>query len=673
MLLLRATRAPVARPTLAVRLWSTTPRLHQLDQQVPAQPLKGKADWKRRQEGSNFIDTLNLSVVSGRGGAGGVAFHREKFKARGPPSGGPGGAGGSVYLLASPTVTNLSHLPRTIRGGAGASGGGSWLAGKRGDDVVVRVPVGTIVREVRREPKDEDAAEIEREEREELEWAYEANKVRLAEAEARDARWTAWKKRRDKADKFGDPDDVEPWEELDEIDVPADKLQALSNLRRALFVMYPQAELEGHPHFLRTEHTLLSKLLSREVEMPDPKMRRRRRRRRARTDHDDDAPLYLDLTKPTPLNEPILLVAGGQPGLGNPSFLTHEDRSPKYATRGGDGEMMRLELEVKSTGEVGLVGLPNAGKSTLLRALTSSTPRVASYAFTTLNPHHGTCILWSDGTFSGPRASPSSPAAEILDTLASPEYFTAASPRQSRAERRAQQQQAAAAAGLSPVAPVEERSEVLRFTLTDNPGLVASASLNVGLGHAFLRHIERCAALVYVVDLSSADPLEAVRALRTELAEYARIKGLPRSELEARVKGVVANKADLFAPAASAAGAEPSAGEGEADDAHEPVQSPSDGRAKLAALEAYVAQVSADEVAQGVRRAEDRIWVVPISARRRENVSALVHRLADTVRSERERTREREEIEAVEAEEERLRLTGERWLGSSASGASGSE
>jgi len=282
-------------------------------------------------------------------------------QARGPPSGGPGGAGGSVYLLASPTVTNLSHLPRTIRGGAGASGGGSWLAGRRGDDVVVRVPVGTIVREVRREPKDEDAAEIERQEREELEWAYEANRVRLAEAEARDARWTAWKKRRDKAEKFGNPDDVEPWEEVDEVEVPQEKLMALSNLRKALFVMYPQAELEGHPHFLRTEHTLLSKLLSREVDMPDPKMRRRRRRRRARTD-EDDTPLYLDLTKPTPLNEPILLVAGGQPGLGNPSFLTHEDRSPKYATRGGDGEMMRLELEVKSTGEVGLVGLPNAGK-----------------------------------------------------------------------------------------------------------------------------------------------------------------------------------------------------------------------------------------------------------------------------------------------------------------------
>ena len=280
--------------------------------------------------------------------------------------------------------------------------------------------------------------------------------------------------------------------------------------------------------------------------------------------------------------------------------------------------------------------------------------------------------MWSDGTFSGPRASPSSPSPEITDTPASPEYFTAASPRQSRAERRAQQQQQAAAAGSTPAAPAEERSEVLRFTLTDNPGLVASASLNVGLGHAFLRHIERCAALVYVVDLSSADPLEAVRALRTELAEYARIKGLPRGELEARVKGVVANKADLFAPPPPAAGAAGGAEPSEVDDAegaHEPVQSPSDGRAKLAALEAYVAEVSADEVAQGLRRAEDRIWVVPISARRRENVSALVHRLADTVRSERERVREREELEALEAEEERQRLTGERWLGVGGSGS----
>ncbi|GAA5997897.1 putative GTPase MTG2 [Rhodotorula paludigena] len=619
---------------------------------------KAKADWKRRQEGSNFVDTLNLAVVSGRGGAGGVAFHREKFKARGPPSGGPGGAGGSVYLVASPSVTNLSHLPRTVRGGAGSPGGGSWLAGKRGEDVVLRVPVGTIVREVRREPKDEDAAEVEREEREQLEWAYEANKIRLAEAEARDVRWKAWKKRRDKADKFGNPDDVERWEEVDEVEIDGEKLVALEQLRKALFVMYPQTELEGHPHFLRTEHELLSKLLSREIEMPDPKQRRRRQRRRRNHGQDDDQPLFLDLTKPTPLDQPVLLVAGGQPGLGNPSFLTHEDRSPKYATRGGDGEMMRLELEVKSTGEVGLVGLPNAGKSTLLRALTSSTPRVASYAFTTLNPHHGTCILWSDGTFSGPRPSPASAtSADITDTPATPEYFSASSQHQSRAERRRQLGPSASATDSS----ASERTEVLRFTLTDNPGLVASSSLNVGLGHAFLRHIERCSALVYVVDLSSADPREAIASLRAELAAYARVKGLAEGELEGRIRGVVANKADLFGAPSPLADEAASADEEEARASPQP--SPQDGQRKLADLTAFVRALEAEDVARGVRQAGDEpIWVVPVSAMRRENVAALVGKLAGTVRAERERAARRDELAAIEAEEERQRATYERWM-----------
>jgi hypothetical protein len=217
------------------------------------------------------------------------------------------------------------------------------------------------VREVKWESKVEEELEREKEEREELEWAWEVNRVRMREAEERDARWTIWKKRKekDKADKFGGAE-VEPWEELAEEPFDDEKLLALERLRKALFVTYPQAELEGHPHFLRTEHELLSKLLSREIDIPGGKARRRRRRRTQQIE--EEGFLDLDLTKPTPVDEPILLVAGGQPGLGNPSFLTHEDRSPKYATRGGDGEMMRLELEVKSTGEVGLVGLPNAGK-----------------------------------------------------------------------------------------------------------------------------------------------------------------------------------------------------------------------------------------------------------------------------------------------------------------------
>jgi len=339
------------------------------DEQVSSKSSKAKSDWKRRQLGSNFIDTLSLSVISGKGGSGGVAFHREKFKERGPPSGGPGGTGGSVYLIATPTVTSLSHLPKTVRAGAGASGGGKWLAGKRGEDVVIRVPVGTVVREVKVEPNSEEEAEAEEEERRELEWAWQVNKVRLHEAEKREVRWSSWKKKRDLQDKFGVKEnevEVKPWEETEEEELPREWEEALSSFRRVLFTMYPQAELTGHPSFLTTEHHLLSKMLSKEVDLPGKKQRRPRRRRRRNSSNEleEEPLLYLDLTQPTSTKEdPILLVSGGQAGLGNPSFLTHQDRSPKYATKGGEGEMMRLELEVKSTGEVGLVGLPNAGKS----------------------------------------------------------------------------------------------------------------------------------------------------------------------------------------------------------------------------------------------------------------------------------------------------------------------
>ncbi|GAA5908238.1 hypothetical protein JCM6882_006778 [Rhodosporidiobolus microsporus] len=636
-----------------LRTYSTapTPSATLLDEHK----ARAKSDWKRRQQGSNFIDTLNLVVASGRGGAGGVAFHREKFKAKGPPSGGPGGAGGSVYLIATPTVTNLSHLPRTIRGEAGASGGGSWLAGRRGEDVIVRVPVGTIVREVKWESKVEEEIEREKEEREELEWAWETNRIRLKEAEERDVRWKAWKKRRDKAEKFGNPDDVEPWEELDEFEIPEEKVQALERLRKALFVMYPQVDLAGHPHFLRTEHELLSKLLSREIDLPAGERRRRRRRRR----HvEEESLIDLDLTKPTPLDEPILLVRGGQPGLGNPSFLTHEDRSPKYATRGGDGEMMRLELEVKSTGEVGLVGLPNAGKSTLLRSLTSSTPRVASYAFTTLNPHHGTCILWSDGTFSGPRpAATPSASDEISDTPSSPSYFSASTPHQSRAERR-KQPSPSSSSSTGASSPV--RTENLRFTLTDNPGLVADSSLNVGLGHAFLRHIERCSALVYVVDLNDKDPREAIASLRKELREYARMKGLKEGELEGRIRGVVANKADLFGAAPEPVAVEEDA-VGESEVPLSEPQTAEDGRRKLVELMDFVKSIEAEEMASGVRSSEDPIWVVPVSAKKRENVAALVGKLAETVKTERRRTQEKAEEEERLAAEERERVLSEGW------------
>ena len=184
----------------------------------------------------------------------------------------------------------------------------------------------------------------------------------------------------------------------------------------------------------------------------------------------------------------------------------------------------------------------------------------------------------------------------------------------------------------------------MRFTMTDNPGLVPLSSLNVGLGHAFLRHIERCSALVYVIDLSVEDPVAALDAVRKELREYARMNGL-ESDLEGRVRGVVANKADLFGAATE---------EEEVVDGDSPARSTAvEGQRKLEELTAYVRAMEAKEIEEGVRRAEDIIWIVPTSAKRRENTGALVQKLAATVKIERERTLERIADEELDLAEER--------------------
>lgn len=182
--------------------------------------------------------------------------------------------------------------------------------------------------------------------------------------------------------------------------------------------------------------------------------------------------------------------------------------------------------------------------------------------------------------------------------------------------------------------------------MTDNPGLVPLSSLNVGLGHAFLRHIERCSALVYVIDLSAENPVGALDAVRKELREYARMKGL-EGNLEARVRGIVANKADLFGPEREVVGEELQ---------EDPIlrSTAEAGKQKLEELMQYVKEMEAKEVEEGIRKVDDKIWVVPTSAKRRENVSALVQKLVETVKEERKRTLALIEEEEKLLEEEKL-------------------
>ena len=169
------------------------------------------------------------------------------------------------------------------------------------------------------------------------------------------------------------------------------------------------------------------------------------------------------------------LVRGGRGGYGNQHFATSTRQAPQFAKPGEKREVIEVTLELKSIADVGLVGFPNVGKSTILSVVTAARPKIANYHFTTLQPNLGIVKQGDDS-----------------------------------------------------------------FVLADIPGLVEGASEGVGLGHAFLRHVERTRMLLHVVDISgseSRDPLEDFDAIMKELEAY--------GDLKTRPMIVVANKMDL--------------------------------------------------------------------------------------------------------------------------------
>ncbi|EAU84077.1 GTPase [Coprinopsis cinerea okayama7 len=449
-----------------------------------------KTEWKRRQGGQTFLDHVIVTVRAGKGGDGCAAFHREKFKPYGPPSGGNGGRGADVYILPTPHLTTLSSVPKKIRAENGTHGQGAWQNGKSAPPYVLRVPLGTIVREIPlgdpRRAKDEWEAE-----EESLEGlGPDERKIRM-----REKRWLHYPGAAD------------------------------SNVDRESFL-----EAEAAHYKLERERRIM-------------------RRKRAL-----EEPIYLDLDKEVKAERPVdaplgtkqrdplgyLVASGGQGGAGNTHFLTTDNRSPKYATRGQEGERITLELELKLLADVGLVGMPNAGKSTLLRALTGGRAKteVANYPFTTLNPVVGIVRVAEDGTWEGSISGPGVHDETIIEEQQEAERMFSGE----YAFARTRNEKATDDEYLDKIGRGHHFDvyESFRFTISDNPGLISRASENHGLGHSFLRAMERSPALVYVIDLSAPDPWNELIVLRDELEKY-------EAGMSTKARMVIANKADLLA------------------------------------------------------------------------------------------------------------------------------
>lgn len=267
-----------------------------------------------------FVDQVRIRVRAGDGGNGCVSFRRERYVPKGGPDGGDGGKGGDVILQADGQLSTLLDLsyPQQFRAQKGSHGKGKNQTGRDGEDLIIRVPVGTLVR-------DDETGEL---------------------------------------------------------------------LQDLLF--------DG---------------------------------------------------------QQFVVASGGRGGKGNARFTTSTHRAPRHAEKGEKGEERWLRLDLKLLADVGLIGFPNAGKSTLLSKISSARPKIGDYPFTTLAPNLG----------------------------------------------------------------VVEREEGRVFIVADIPGLIEGASRGAGLGLTFLRHVERTRLLVHLLDISgdpAQDPLKDFQILNRELQAY---------------------------------------------------------------------------------------------------------------------------------------------------------
>ncbi|KAI9591692.1 P-loop containing nucleoside triphosphate hydrolase protein [Syncephalis fuscata] len=369
---------------------------------------------------SGLSDIWALDIEGGRGGDGCVSFERSGGSATrggslrnfGRPSGGDGGRGGDVWIEASSDVSDLGSVATPLlRGSRGQSGRGDMVRGKDAEDTVVRVPIGTVVR--RFPPTVHEPDDIEKELTNTRPHTSYHDKKALTEEE----------------------------EEVSSEDL------------RPYYVYYPGWEDRGEifEWERRAARTQQGRRLLEHIGRRSP-----RKIATKSTDEDEALSTVVDVYDMLTPGQRILAATGGQGGHGNRWFAMRDRPPAKFASRGLVGEQCRLELELKQLAQVGLVGAPNVGKSTLLRAITRAKPEVADYAFTTLRPGIGV-LEFEDG---------------------------------------------------------------LQIRIADIPGLIEGAAQDRGLGLTFLRHVERTRLLLFIVDLTSDEPWCGLETLIHELTAY---------------------------------------------------------------------------------------------------------------------------------------------------------
>lgn len=311
-----------------------------------------------------FVDIAKVSLKAGKGGDGAVSFRREIYIPKGGPDGGDGGKGGDIIFRADKNTNTLIDFRFTpiLTAEDGKNGSGTRSAGRSGKDLIVDVPVGTVV-----------------------------YKIGAGGAMA-------------------STEGPKTWASAPE-------------------------RLEGDAMRQDPPRILIADLV-----------------------HD---------------GQEAVIAKGGDGGFGNAHFKSSTRQAPIIAEVGEPGEEFEAELELKSMADVGLVGLPNAGKSTFLSVVSNAKPEIADYPFTTITPNLG-------------------------------------------------------------VATVDERD----ILIADIPGLIEGASEGKGLGHDFLRHIDRTAVLLHLIDVYNNDAGEAYQIIRNELDKYSDLKDRPEIVALTKCEGV---------------------------------------------------------------------------------------------------------------------------------------